>query len=689
MSHESNHLYEFGPFRLDVSERLLLRAGETVAVTPKAFDLLLVLVERHGHLLEKDELLKLVWPDTFVEEANLSYNISLIRKALGEGEDGQRYIETVPKRGYRFVAGVREIKGERAEFVVARLPNSPGLVGLEGRAAGQIAAAQATPESESPISRGEKVTFNSPAPQSAQELTLAPASSAASGPSAEAQAPAPVQSRPLFWLLAGVGLLAVVALVAFLIGRRAGSAVGGEVAYTPPSFQRLTFRLGRVWSARFAPDGRTVIYGATWEGDRHQLYQTRPESAESRPLGQFDADILAISSLGELALALKPSHFGGQIRGTLARMPLAGTAPRPLLPDVLEADWAPDGARLAVVRVVGERRRIEFPLGTSLYESGHITSLRISPKGELLAFIEDKTLAVIDLTGRKKVLSSGWRVIDNLAWSPVGDEVWFTASEVGFKSDLYAVTLAGRQRVLLRAPDNLILEDVSRDGRVLLRRVNFRKGIRVLAPGEKQERDLSWLDWGHATDLSDDGKLLLFDEAGEGGGFTEPGGGGGATVYLRKTDGSPAVRLGEGANPALSPDGEWVAAIRRIRPFFRVVLLPTGVGEARTLVEDQIRCHYADWFPDGKRILIVGTEPGRGTRNYVQDLAGGKPRPLTPEGIAGKWVSPDGRWVIVGPISPEGEWLRTGLPERQLFLFPAAGGETRPIPGLSSLQKVL
>src|SRR5262245_57499418 len=107
MSHQSKHLYVFGLFRLDAGERLLLREGESVPLTPKTFDLLLALVEHHGHLVEKDELLKLVWPETFVEEANLSYNISLIRRALGDGENGQRYIETVPKRGYRFVATVR------------------------------------------------------------------------------------------------------------------------------------------------------------------------------------------------------------------------------------------------------------------------------------------------------------------------------------------------------------------------------------------------------------------------------------------------------------------------------------------------------------------------------------------------------------------------------------------------------
>ncbi|HKQ73646.1 MAG TPA: winged helix-turn-helix domain-containing protein [Blastocatellia bacterium] len=126
MSHQSKHLYEFGPFRLDAAERLLLREGESVSLTPKSFDLLLALVEHPGHLLEKDELLNLVWPDTFVEEANLSSNISLIRKALGDGENGHKFIETVAKRGYRFLAEVRKVRpvsdeGERPPGQTARI----------------------------------------------------------------------------------------------------------------------------------------------------------------------------------------------------------------------------------------------------------------------------------------------------------------------------------------------------------------------------------------------------------------------------------------------------------------------------------------------------------------------------------------------------------------------------------------
>jgi TolB-like protein/DNA-binding winged helix-turn-helix (wHTH) protein/Tfp pilus assembly protein PilF len=119
MEQNHKHLYEFGPFRLDAEERLLWRDGEIVSLTPKAFDVLLALITQPGHLLEKETLLKTVWPDSFVEENNLADNISRLRKALGEGEQGLKFIETVPKRGYRFVADVKEWNGQPAAPVVS------------------------------------------------------------------------------------------------------------------------------------------------------------------------------------------------------------------------------------------------------------------------------------------------------------------------------------------------------------------------------------------------------------------------------------------------------------------------------------------------------------------------------------------------------------------------------------------
>src|SRR5262245_9490959 len=498
--------------------------------------------------------------------------------------------------------------------------------------------------------------------QSARDLAFALETlSGASAPGTAAQVVAPVQSRRRRWLLpAAAVLISTVAIAAFFAGKRPEKA--------PPEFQRLTCRHGLIGAARFAPDGQTVIYSATWQGDQRQLYSTSPENPESRPLGQLDTDLLAISAAGEMALALHPSRLGFDLKGTLAQMPLTANAPRPVIQDVFAADWPSDGRRLAIAHEVNRRYRLEFPIGTTLYETARrIPRLRISPNGDWIAFEEGEgTIAVVDLARRKKTLSSGWNSTVGIVWSPGGDEIWFTAAETGFNTALYAVTLAGEQRMVARVPYTLRLYDISRDGRVLLGSNNISKGIKHLSRGETQERDLSWLDWGHVADISTDGKMLLFSEAGEGGGA-------GQAVYLRKTDGSPAIRLGGGIAQALSPDGEWALTIHIARSssevIRKVLLLPIGAGEAKTLTDDQIFWQRAIWFPDGKRILLNGAEQGQSVRSYVLDLEGGKPRPVLPEGIVGRLVSPDGQWLIVSD------------PQQKLSLFPVAGGEPRLIPG--------
>jgi eukaryotic-like serine/threonine-protein kinase len=509
--------------------------------------------------------------------------------------------------------------------------------------------------------------------QSARDLAFAlEALSGASAPSAVAQAVAPVRSRRRLWLLlASALLIATVALGAFFAGKR--------VEKTPPEFHRLTFRRGKISAARFAPDGQTIFYSATWQGESSpQIYSTRPESPESRPLGQSDAHLLAISASGEMAIALHPSHLGGgaNIKGTLAQMPMNGSAPRPVLQDVIAADWAPDGRRLAIVRELNGRNRLEFLSGTVLYETTDvIPRLRISPKGELIAFAEgrssaeDSSIAVVDHAGKKKSLSNGWSVITGIAWSPGGDEIWFTAGKVLGNVALYAVTLSGEERLVAQVPHGMYLFDISHDGRILLASFSINKEIKCLPPNEVQERDLSWLDWGHVADISVDGRMLLLTEGGEGGGA-------GRTAYLRKTDGSPPIPLGKGDAQALSPDGAWALVIHRTRfpspVSSQVMLLPIGAGESRALTHNQINWLRAIWFPDGKRILLSGNEQGQNPRSYILELEGGKPRPITPEGTVGRLVSPDGRWLI------------TSNAQQKLSLFPVAGGDPRPIPGQAS-----
>ena len=466
---------------------------------------------------------------------------------------------------------------------------------------------------------------------------------------------------------------ALASAVALIVGALAGMFLFKRpVQAALPTYHPLAFRRGIVRSARFTPDGKTVIYSAAWEGKPLALFSTRPESPQSREMDPPGADVLAISSTGEMALALKSRPSEGFLySGTLARVPLGGGAPRELLENVEFADWSPDGSTLAIAHDVAGRKRLEFPPGKVLYESdGWIGHLRVSPKGDLVAFLDHPqhrddggSVAIVDLAGKKTTLSSGWDSIQGLAWSAAGDEIWFTATRTGGDRSLYAVDLSGKVRILARVPGELTLLDVGKEGNVLLTRGIDRAGIVGLAPGETKERDLSWLDWSTPGDLSADGKSVLFSEAGEGGGPKY-------AVYVRNTDGSPAVRLGEGTGVALSPDGKWAVARPNTSPA-PMYLLPTGVGDAKPLGQDSINHVRVRWMPDGKRLIFSGNEPGHGLRLYVQSIEEGKPRAFSPEGVNSTFV-----------LSPNGEMVAAVGPDHKLYTYPINGGEPRLVPGV-------
>jgi Tol biopolymer transport system component len=356
--------------------------------------------------------------------------------------------------------------------------------------------------------------------------------------------------------------------------------------------------------------------------------------------------------------------------GTLARVSLVGGAPREVMENVEWADWSPDGSSLAIVRYEQGRHRLEFPAGRVLYQpDGWIGNIRVSPKGDSIAFIDHPTpgddggaVAILDLQGKKTTLSTGWDSIQGLAWASVGNEVWFSATKTGGDRSLFAVDLSGKLRLLARVPGELTIFDIGNDGKVLLTRGNDRAGLIGLPPGAAKERDLSWLDWSTPGDLSQDGSTILFTESGEGGGPKY-------AVFLRKTDGSPAIRLSEGTGVALSPDGK-TAVIRPNTPPAPLLLLPTGVGESKTLFQDSINHFSGRWLPDGKTLVFSGNEPGHGSRFYVQTVGESKPRAISPEG-----VSP---FVV---ISPTGDVVASNGPDDRMYLYPVSGGEPTLVRG--------
>ncbi len=506
----------------------------------------------------------------------------------------------------------------------------------------------------------------------------APALASSGKASSAREIPSPARrSRGLLAAMAGLGLL-----VALAAGLLLGKRLWGSSEASAPLYHEITFRRGEVRSARFAPDGQTILYSAAWQGNPVEVFSARQGTVESRSLGLARAELLGVSSTGEMALSLGSHPVGTWVHvGTLARAPLAGGAPRPVLEDVESADWSPDGTSLAVVRNVSGRERLEYPIGKVLYETsgGWISYPRVSPKGDSVAFIDHPnqgddsgSVAVVDLSGKKKNLTRDWYGTGGLAWSSTGEEVWFTASELGVDHYLSAVSLAGKERLVARIPGTLVVFDIWHDGRVLLARVGRRREVMALQEGETKERDLSWLDYSYPAELSADGKTVLFDEEGVGGGV-QYGNSQELTyaVYIRNTDGSPAIRLGEGAADSLSPDQKWVIVQTPHSPE-QLRLLPTGAGESQPLTNDSINHQWSRWFPDGKGFVFSGNEPGKGVRLYTQDLSGGTPKAISPEGVDATAfaVSPDGQ-LVVG----------TG-PDEKGYFYPTAGGEARVVNGL-------
>src|SRR6201987_2035564 len=362
-------------------------------------------------------------------------------------------------------------------------------------------------------------------------------------------------STPHTRLWAGLGVLAGVLLGVAL-------HMSYEQLYRrppePPSFQRLTFRRGDVTSAKFAP-GETVVYSAEWDGAPSTLFSAQPGNREARALALPSGRVLAISPRGEMAILL-----GGEDVGTLARVPFGGGSPREVLEGVSGADWGAEGDSLAVVRAVSGKFRLEYPIGTILYETEKRPPMmpRVSTDGKLVAFFDfdvevgDYALCIIGSSHPRQILSRGWRAIGALNWSQDNREVWFSGGQPGGDPALYAVTLTGVQRLVTQTGGMILMQDVARDGRVLLSSVNSRLGILYSPPNGGAQRDLSWLDSALIYELSNDGQSLVFVELSNGQGRN-------SALYIRKTDGSPAIRLGDGYRPSLSPDGKWVACIHR------------------------------------------------------------------------------------------------------------------------------
>jgi DNA-binding winged helix-turn-helix (wHTH) protein len=609
----------FGPFELDVRSGELRRHGTTVRLQPQPFKVLLLLAGRPGDVVTREEVQAEVWPaGTFVDfEQSLNFCVRQIRSALGDNANAPRYVETLPRRGYRWVGGAVE-----RVTAPATVREWPRPVPAEPR--GPVAE-----------ERPRGAALHLPGP------------------------PAAAGSRRPGLVLLGLALAGLAAFAAWK-----ALPASPPAPAEPPAFQRITFRRGSVGSARFGPGGQ-VVYSASWDGGPRGLHVAGPDSGDSRGLGIDNALVAAVSSSGEVAFLRQ---------GVLARAPLSGGPPKEVLKGVLAADWAGDGADFAVVRDAKDGLRIELPVGRVLGPVARVSRVRVSPDGRHVAIAEHPTLdddrglvAILDRDGRRVARTGEWASLDGIAWAPGGREVWLTASAVGADNAVHALSLDGRVRPVLAGMGRLVLHDVAPDGRALLERATLRSEVLYRRAGEDEDEDLSWLDFSAVEGLSPDGGTILFYESGQGGG---PG----YSTFLRKTDGTPPVRVGSGRALGLSPDGAWVLSVSLGQPD-HLDLTPTGPGETRRIELPGVVAHEeAGFVGDGRRVFVTGRDAQGRRGTWLVALDGSAPRRLP---------LPEGRILLQNTFTPDGSRFVASCPEGGLPCFyDTVAGRPVPVPGV-------
>jgi Tol biopolymer transport system component len=463
---------------------------------------------------------------------------------------------------------------------------------------------------------------------------------------------------------------------------------------SPVALRQITFGHGHVGSARFAADGETIVYGASWQGEEYRLFTTPADGSDSRALADVPpADLLALSNADLLAISLaRQPGTGFSPDGTLAVVPLAGGLPRARFERVVAADWSPGGELAAIVRRSGPVARLEFPVGTTIHESPVILSPRVSPDGRYLCFFAGYgNLLIAPPGGPARTLADGLGRAGDCAWSRDGREVWvagssraLTASQSGGTTHtvLQAIDLSGRRRAVTPFAGYAKVMDVAPDGRVLLALGVLRHSAHAARRGQTA-RDLSIYDGTRVVQVRADGEeVLLFDNGLPAGADSS---------FRRSIAGSPATRLSTAGPLAITADGSLLAAVDAPVPgstlfYGGLRLVPTGPGSPRQVtlpiafkqayssgVASRAFDHdarSAEFSADGRRLLLpYGQAPGEPPRVYVHDLDTGQTIPVTPERVTGPAVlSPDGRFVVVKQ-------------DESLVEYPVEEGPFRALPG--------
>ena len=587
-------------------------------------------------------------------------------QAMGERElDARTDVYALGCTTYEMLTGEPPFTGPTAQAIVAKVMTADPVEATALRKSIPMHVADAVHTALQKLPADRFAT----AKEFADALRSGGASSLRSAATGRA---APPRSR-LRWGAAFL-VCALGAAAGFVAGRRSS----GTVDYSQVSMQQRTFRTQAIFSARYSSNAEAFVYSAAETGNSPRIYLVSGTYPEPRAISDSATHLLAVSSKDELAVLVHAKFEHHRVfTGTLARMPLGGGTPRELAKGVRDADWSRDGSQLTIVRMVGGRDRLEYPIGKTLYETaGYLSDVRIAPDGQHIAFTEHPEkqddrgfVAIVDLGGKHVALTGEYSEIEGLAWATDGKSVVVGVQIAGAVLQLQRVTLGGTVELTAPGVGDATIQDIARDGRQLILREDVLSSIWLQRANAAFASDLSWLNHTFFPILSGDGLQLVFGDAAGAAGNSY------GTMH-RRTDGTPAVRLGDGAPLGVSRDKQWVLSAVPLP--VQLVAYPTGVGTARRLDHGEFAGITAAGFVNADTEFVVcGNARGESVRCYVGALAGGPLRPFLSESVRSLTVSPDGASVIAN-VADSGY--------RQVFL---RDGTSRRVAGLDPSDAVL
>lgn len=684
MSLAANRSYEFGPFRLDAEERQLFREGAPVPLPPKVFETLLALVEHNGHIQGKEELMKRVWPDTFVEENNLTKNISELRKVLGEGQNGGRYIETVPKRGYRFVASVKKDWSEGAELIVEEHTRTRVITEEEEETSDNGAT-------EKTVASGG--TFSAQNERAVIEAETQAVGPKAIGDSARITHPAgssKTHHRNIVLTLAALLAAGAVAFVLYKFSSRGrpGNAPAAVAPFQRMKLERLTVT-GRAVDAAVSPDGKYVAYVAL-DGGRRSLWLRQLATSSNIQIAAP-----AEGGYGYLTFTRDGSHIfytkmEKNTHFTLYRIPLLGGVPRTVVENIQSpVTLSPDGKQLAFIRWYPDQAEMALIIANADGTQERKLSTRQrpvflsyggaawSPDGKIIVFAvrnpDDAHRRLFEVNvadGKEKEIASyQWLNVGRLAWLKDGSGLVVSASDQSGASQLWHLSYPGGEvRRITNDLDSYTGVSMTEDSGALVTILGeLRSNVWTIPPGADaslaKQITFGRIEGDDGITLAPDGKVIYTSNAG-----------GEVDVWIMEADGTGQRQLtfdaGRNVLPEISPDGHHIVFVSNRTGSNHIWRVDADGRNLRQVTDgaEEVDPHIS---PDGQWMVYAAADSGKSWTIWKKPIEGGQPVRLTDRPATYPIVSPDGKlvacnYMIESPSQPQ-QW--------RIAIVPFEGGQ--------------